>query len=124
MTTVKHKRGTGIPSPDDIEVGEIAIDTSTGTAYTKKAGDGSVVSVGGDGGSGGDPLSMSQNLNSIFGKMLRIEPLGNNSLNGEYGIPASNPFVNDGDDNTLAEIYPEALKTQAEYRNRIPIPST
>jgi hypothetical protein len=53
MTTVKHKRGTGIPSPDDIEVGEIAIDTSTGTAYTKKAGDGSVVSVGGDGGSGG-----------------------------------------------------------------------
>jgi hypothetical protein len=56
MTIVKHKRGTGIPSPDDIEVGEIAIDTSTGTAYTK-AGDGGVVPVGGDssggGGSGG-----------------------------------------------------------------------
>lgn len=50
MTIVKHKRGTGIPSPDDIEVGEIAIDTSTGTVYTKKAGDGSVVSIGGDSG--------------------------------------------------------------------------
>ena len=67
------------------------------------------VSVG-DGGSGGDPLSMSQNLNSIFGKMLRIEPLGNNSLNGEYGIPASNPFVNDEDDNTLAEIYAYGIR--------------
>jgi hypothetical protein len=49
MTIVKHKRGTGIPSPDDIEVGEIAIDTSVGTAYTK-AGDGRVVPIGGDSG--------------------------------------------------------------------------
>ena len=56
MTIVKHKRGTGIPSPDDIEVGEIAIDTSTGTAYTK-AGDGGVVPVGGDS-SGGDGAGM------------------------------------------------------------------
>ena len=54
MTIVKHKRGTGIPSPDDIEVGEIAIDTSTGTAYTK-AGDGGVVPVGGD--SSGGPVA-------------------------------------------------------------------
>ncbi len=58
-----------------------------------------------DGGSGGDPLDLSQNLASIFGKILRIDPLGSNSANGRYGIPADNPFAGDGDDATLAEIY-------------------
>ncbi len=58
-----------------------------------------------DGGSGGDPMDMSQNLASIFGKILRIDPLGKNSANGKYGIPAANPFASDGKDDTLAEIY-------------------
>jgi hypothetical protein len=58
-----------------------------------------------DGGSGGDPLNLSQNLNSAFGKILRIDPLGANSGNGKYGIPARNPFVNDGKAETLGEIY-------------------
>lgn len=57
----------------------------------------------GDGGSGGDPMKMSQKLNSIFGKILRINPLGSNSSNGEYGIPADNPFV--GNSSALGEIY-------------------
>jgi hypothetical protein len=47
MTTIVHKRGTGIPAADDLAVGEIAIDTSTGTAYTKNNA-GEVVPVGGD----------------------------------------------------------------------------
>ena len=40
---------------------------------------------------------------SIFGKILRIDPLGKNSRNGKYGIPASNPFVKTAD--ALGEIY-------------------
>jgi hypothetical protein len=56
-----------------------------------------------DGGSGGDPQNMSQNLKSIFGKILRIDPLGNNSSNKKYGVPASNPFVKNAD--ALPEIY-------------------
>jgi hypothetical protein len=44
-----------------------------------------------DGGSGGDPLELAQNLGSAFGKILRIDPLGTNSANGKYGIPAANP---------------------------------
>jgi hypothetical protein len=40
-----------------------------------------------DGGSGGDPMNVAQNLASSFGKILRIDPLGNNSANGKYGIP-------------------------------------
>ena len=47
MTTIVHKRGTGIPAADDLTVGEIAIDTSTGTVYTKN-NRGEVVPVGGD----------------------------------------------------------------------------
>jgi hypothetical protein len=58
-----------------------------------------------DGGSGGDPLNLAQNLGSIFGKILRIDPLGSNSANRKYGIPAGNPFANDGDEKTLGEIY-------------------
>ncbi|MGH7443515.1 MAG: hypothetical protein ACREKM_01500, partial [Longimicrobiales bacterium] len=38
-----------------------------------------------DGGSGGDPLDLAQNPRSAFGKVLRIDPLGSNSANGEYG---------------------------------------
>ena len=56
-----------------------------------------------DGGSGGDPLNLSQNPASGFGKILRIDPLGSNSANGRYGIPASNPFV--GQTGALGEIY-------------------
>lgn len=58
-----------------------------------------------DGGSGGDPLKSAQNLASAFGKIFRIDPLGKNSTNGKYGIPADNPFVKDNDPNTLGEIY-------------------
>jgi glucose/arabinose dehydrogenase len=58
-----------------------------------------------DGGSGGDPMNLAQNLNSAFGKILRIDPLGKNSANGKYGIPRDNPFATDQRDDTLAEIY-------------------
>jgi hypothetical protein len=56
-----------------------------------------------DGGSGGDPMKLSQNLGSIFGKILRIDPLGTSSANGKYGIPESNPFVHRP--GALREIY-------------------
>jgi hypothetical protein len=58
-----------------------------------------------DGGSGGDPMKLAQNLSMPFGKILRLDPMGNNSPNKKYGIPASNPFANDGKDDTLGEIY-------------------
>jgi hypothetical protein len=56
-----------------------------------------------DGGSGGDPYNHAQNLKSIFGKILRIDPLGHNSANGHYGIPPSNPFVSHP--NAFGEVY-------------------
>jgi glucose/arabinose dehydrogenase len=47
----------------------------------------------GDGGSGGDPHGNGQKLDTLLGKLLRIDPSG-----GEpYAIPADNPFVDDAD---------------------------
>ncbi len=68
-----------------------------------------------DGGSGGDPFDLSQNLSSAYGKLLRIDPLGSNSANGKYGIPASNPFANDGDRKTLGEIYAYGLRNPQRF---------
>jgi glucose/arabinose dehydrogenase len=33
---------------------------------------------------------------NVLGKILRIDPLGQNSANGKYGIPVDNPFVHKG----------------------------
>jgi glucose/arabinose dehydrogenase len=68
-----------------------------------------------DGGSGGDPLELAQNLGSAFGKVFRIDPLGNNSRNKKYGIPAANPFVKDGNDATLDEIYAYGVRNPQRF---------
>ncbi len=68
-----------------------------------------------DGGSGGDPLDLAQNLGSILGKILRIDPLGSNSANGRYGIPADNPFASDGDAGTLGEIYAYGVRNPQRF---------
>ncbi len=47
---------------------------------------------------------VSQHRSYPQGKILRIDPFGNNSANGKYGIPADNPFAN-SNDGTLKEIY-------------------
>ncbi len=68
-----------------------------------------------DGGSGGDPINLSQNLGSAFGKMLRIDPLGKDSANGKYGVPKDNPYVGDSDPNTLGEIYATGLRNPQRF---------
>ncbi|OUS00684.1 hypothetical protein A9Q86_07950 [Flavobacteriales bacterium 33_180_T64] len=60
----------------------------------------------GDGGSGGDPGNRSQNLTLLLGKMLRIDV--NGTSNGNYGIPADNPFV--GNASALDEIWAYGLR--------------
>lgn len=68
-----------------------------------------------DGGSGGDPLKLAQNLNAAFGKIFRIDPLGSNSANGKYGIPAANPFAKDNDPKTLSEIYAYGVRNPQRF---------
>lgn len=47
------------------------------------------------------------NKNNIWGKILRIDPLGKNSKNGQYGIPKTNPFIGK---NGLDEAYAEGFR--------------
>jgi hypothetical protein len=67
----------------------------------------------GDGGSGGDPMNMAQNLGSAFGKMFRIDPLGKNSRNKQYGIPPDSPFV--ATPGALPEIYAYGLRNGQRF---------
>ncbi|TWT36983.1 Soluble aldose sugar dehydrogenase YliI precursor [Posidoniimonas corsicana] len=70
--------------------------------------------AGGDGGydAAGKGSRQAQRLDSVFGKLLRIDPDGDNSSNGQYGVPSDNPFANDGDSDTLAEIYAYGFRNQ------------
>lgn len=44
-------------------------------------------------------------LDSVLGSILRIDPAGTDSANGEYGIPADNPWATDGNADTFGEIW-------------------
>jgi hypothetical protein len=69
----------------------------------------------GDGGSANDPFNAGQDTNTPYGKLLRIDPLGNNSANGEYGIVATNVLAADGNPNTLGEIYAYGLRNPQRF---------
>jgi glucose/arabinose dehydrogenase len=58
----------------------------------------------GDGGSGGDPYGNAQSLNTLLGKILRLDV-----DNGDpYGIPADNPYASSGEVNK--EIWAGGLR--------------
>lgn len=60
----------------------------------------------GDGGSNNiKHPEFADNKHSFLGSIIRIDPLGHNSPNGNYGIPADNPFAKDTDPLTHKEIY-------------------
>jgi glucose/arabinose dehydrogenase len=58
----------------------------------------------GDGGSGADPQGHGQNLNSLLGKILRIDV----DRGDPYGVPAGNPFI--GRAGTRPEIWASGLR--------------
>ncbi len=63
----------------------------------------------GDGGGAGDPRNNAQNLNSLLGKMLRIDV-----DNGDaYAIPNDNPFIHKP--NTWPEIWAYGLRNPWRY---------
>lgn len=69
-------------------------------------GEGNLYIGTGDGGSGGDPNNNAQNVNSLLGKILRIDintPSGGNN----YSIPPTNPFATGGG---APEIYATGMR--------------
>jgi len=67
--------------------------------------DGYLYIAAGDGGNGGDPQNHGQNLDSLLGKILRID-VRSESEERAYAIPADNPFMEDG----RPEIYAYGLR--------------
>ena len=60
----------------------------------------------GDGGSAENGFGfLCHSIERIWGTVLRIDPQGNNSANGHYGIPATNPFAESTDPNVRKEIF-------------------
>ncbi|MGH1364071.1 MAG: PQQ-dependent sugar dehydrogenase [Calditrichia bacterium] len=57
---------------------------------------------------GGSPGN-TQKFNSILGNIVRIDPLGNNSGNGQYGIPVDNPYATAQGD-TIREIWTRGFR--------------
>lgn len=66
----------------------------------------------------GDPGQL-QRLDSIFGCILRIDPLGSpftrDGLEYPYGIPATNPFASDPDPEVLGEIFAWGLRNPQNF---------
>ncbi len=60
-----------------------------------------------DEGDGHSPGGNAQNNENIWGSLLRIDVDGNDSANGQYGIPADNPFVGSAG---VDEIYAYGLR--------------
>jgi glucose/arabinose dehydrogenase len=64
----------------------------------------------GDGGFDGAnlPNNFSQDLNTLFGKVSRVDVRGDAypaDSNRNFSIPPSNPYANDGNPNTLGEVF-------------------
>ena len=74
--------------------------------------DGYLYIATGDGGSAGDPQNQSQQLNTLLGKLLRID-VDNTDAGLNYAIPADNPFVSDGA--ALDEIWAYGLRNPWKF---------
>ncbi|MFC1758027.1 PQQ-dependent sugar dehydrogenase [Planctomycetota bacterium] len=69
----------------------------------------------GDGGSGGDPLDNGQDPRNPYAAILRIDPLGIDGVNGQYGIVSDNVLAADENDQTLGEIFAYGLRNPQRF---------
>lgn len=53
---------------------------------------------------------LAQSKETVWGTILRIDPLGHNSTNSQYGIPKGNPFQNKGNGKIPGEIYASGFR--------------
>ncbi len=63
------------------------------------------IGVGDGGATENGHAQLCSDKNGIWGAVLRIDPSGHNSRNGQYGIPDQNPFAKDNSSTTVKEIF-------------------
>jgi glucose/arabinose dehydrogenase len=94
---LNHNGGTIAFGPD----GKLYLAIGDG-GTANDSGNGHIVSTGN-----------AQSLSVVMGKMLRIDVNGNNSANGQYGIPADNPFV--ATPGAVPEIYAYGFRNPYKF---------
>ncbi|MHA4846033.1 PQQ-dependent sugar dehydrogenase [Flavitalea antarctica] len=79
---------------------------------TRDSADYGLLYIGiGDGGSAESGYSSLCNSNSkLWSSVIRIDPAGNNSANGKYGIPSINPFANNKMPGAAPEIFARGFR--------------
>lgn len=94
--------------------GDLAFGPQDGLLYIS-TGDGGSSNDNNAGHTGGnatrpaEALGNAQDKTNLLGKILRINPLGDDGPGGEYGIPVSNPFSGDGG-GVREEIFAHGLR--------------
>lgn len=102
-TEIRRYRVSADPNLADISTALLVIRIDQPPGFTNHKGgwlgfgrDGLLYAALGDGGSAGDPLNNAQNIDSLLGKMLRLDVDGDDfpaDAARNYAIPADNPFV-------------------------------
>jgi cytochrome c551/c552 len=79
---------------------------------TKDSADYGLLYIGiGDGGSAESGYShLCNSIKTIWSTVIRIDPAGNNSRNGQYGIPATNPYASSKDTGIVKEIFARGFR--------------
>jgi glucose/arabinose dehydrogenase len=99
----QYNRSTTSPNRADAASGNVILTIDHPTNTNHNGGwigfgpDGMLYIATGDGGGGGDPDNNAQNVNSLLGKMLRIDVNSDDFAgdpNRDYAIPDDNPFAN------------------------------
>ncbi|MEZ5938803.1 MAG: PQQ-dependent sugar dehydrogenase [Hyphomonadaceae bacterium] len=112
----RYQTFAGTPDRADASTGDVIL-TQTQPASNHNGGmlafsQNGLLLIGlGDGGGGGDPDGNAQNPNTLLGKLLRIDPDGDDfpaDPNRDYAIPAGNAFP--GGAGGLPEIYALGLR--------------
>jgi glucose/arabinose dehydrogenase len=106
-------------SPDAVVHGSEAVVLTVDQPFANHNGgaigfgpDGYLYIALGDGGSGGDPHNNGQRLDTLLGKLLRID-VNTTSGGRSYGIPGSNPFA--GTPGTRGEIWLLGLRNPFRF---------
>lgn len=109
----RYTRSTGNPDVADANSAQIVL--TIAQPYSNHNGgclrfgpDGYLYIGMGDGGGGGDPQNNGQNINTLLGKMLRIDV----NSGSPYSNPATNPFVGMAG---LDEIYATGLRNPWKF---------
>ncbi len=99
LRVIEYTNGGGTPPVANGSSAEIIITIPHSTNSNHNGGslafgpDGYLYVSTGDGGGGNDPEGNGQNINTLLGKILRLDVDATPAAGKNYAIPASNPFV-------------------------------